>query len=112
MAFLPEKNYFEEDIISSYDLSTGSNNFTSSDISKFINFSLHFILDSSSGSNTFKLEQSNDGVNWSDLNGEVELPSGSTNFIIDKAFFSGKYVRINFITNDSGIVNCKLIAKR
>ena len=112
MAFLPEKTYLEESVITAYDLSTGSTSFVSSDISKFTSFSLQFILTNADGNNTFRLEQSNDNSNWSSLNGDVDLPVGSTNFVIDKAFFSGKYIKIEFITTGGGVIDCLLIAKR
>ena len=112
MAFLPEIASFEEQIISAYDLSTGGNVFTSSDIAQFKSFSLHFNCTDVSGNNTFFIEQSNDNTNWSNVSPEDTLPIGNSNFIIDKQFFSGKYLRIEFITNETGTVDCVLIAKR
>lgn len=112
MAFLPERNFFEGDIISAYDLSLGSTFFVSSDLSNFITISLQFVYSSVSGRNTFKLFQGNDGVNWSHLSEEFELPLGSGNFSIDKFYFSSKFIKIEFITVSGGTLSLKLLAKR
>lgn len=112
MAFLPEKTYFEELIANSYDLSNGPVNFQSSDISMFLNFSLHFDCSLIDGTNIFCIEQSNTGSAWSLLSDNYELSQGSSNFIIDKSIFTGKYIRICLTTADSGILTIMLIAKR
>ena len=112
MAFLPERNFFEEDLASSYDLSTGPATFASSEISKFTTISVQFIYSSVSGSNIFILEQSNDNTNWSNLSEEYELPVSTGNFIIDKGRFSGKYIRVNFTSVEGGTLSIKLLAKR
>jgi len=112
MAFLPERNSFEEDLASSYDLSTGVTQFVSSDIAKFTTISLHFIFSNITGSNVFTLEQSNDGTNWSELTTDYELPINTGNFILDKGRFSGKYVRVNLSSTTAGTLTIKLLAKR
>lgn len=112
MAFLPEKTFLEETLISAYDLSTGNGTFVSADLSKFTTFSLHFAGTDIAGGNSFELDQGNDNTNWSELATDVELPIGTSNFIIDKQNFSSKYVRINFVTTTSGTITCTLIAKR
>ena len=45
MAFLPERNFLEETLVSNYDLSNGPTGFTTSDISEFNTLSLQFIFD-------------------------------------------------------------------
>jgi hypothetical protein len=112
MAFLPERTFLEENLATNYDLSNGITGFTSSDLSKYLTFSVHFVYSSVAGSNIFVLEQSNDNTNWSNLSEEYELPVGSGNFIIDKGTFSGKYVRANFSSSASGNVSIVLLAKR
>ena len=112
MAFLPERNFFEEDLASSYDLSTGVATFASSEISKFTTISVQFIYASVDGSNVFVIEQSNDNTNWSELSQEFELPVGSGNVMVDKGRFSGKYIRVNLTSVSSGTLTIKLLAKR
>jgi hypothetical protein len=41
MAFLPEKNFLEETIANSYDLSNGITAFTSSELSKYMTISIY-----------------------------------------------------------------------
>ena len=79
MAFLPERNFLEETLVSNYDLSNGTSGFTTSDISEFNTLSLQFIYSSVAGSNLFTLEQSNDNTNWSDLSEEFMVPVGGGN---------------------------------
>jgi hypothetical protein len=112
MAFLPERNFFEETIISSYDFSSGVTDFISSDLSNFITISIQFVYFNIAGENTFRLLQGNDGVNWSYLSEEFDMPLGSGNFSIDKFYFSSKFIKIEFITVDSGTLSIKLLAKR
>lgn len=112
MAFLPEKNFLEEVVVTSYSLSGGTSAFTSSDISKYTTLSLQFNYTSIQGDNEFILEQSNDNTNWSELSESYILPLGSGNFVIDKGIFSGKYVRINFTITGTGNITIKLLAKR
>ena len=112
MAFLPERNFLEETLVSNYDLSNGPTGFTTSDISEFNTLSLQFIYTSVAGTNVFVLEQSNDNTNWSDLSEEYELPVSTGNFIIDKGSFSGKYIRVNVSTVGTGTLSVYLLAKR
>ena len=112
MAFLPERNFLEETLVSNYDLSNGPTGFTTSDISEFNTLSLQFIYSSVAGSNLFTLEQSNDNTNWSDLSEEFMVPVGGGNFIIDKGVFSGKYVKVNITTTTSGNLSIVSLAKR
>ena len=112
MAFLPERTYLEETLVSSYDLSNGISAFTSSDISQYITTSLQFVYSNIQGSTIFTLEQSNDNTNWSDLSEEYELPVSTGNFIIDKGSFSGKYIRVNVSTVGTGTLSVYLLAKR
>lgn len=112
MAFLPEENFFEEDLATNYDLSLGVSDFESTEISKFTTISLQFIYSGVSGPNLFMVQQSNNLINWSDISETQEIPVGTGNFIIDKGVFSGRYVRISFESVDSGIITIKLLAKR
>ncbi len=112
MAFLPERNFLEENLVTNYDMSSVPTGFTCSDISKFNTFSLQFIYSSVAGSNIFILEQSNDSNNWSDLSEEYELPIGGGNFIIDKNIFTGKYIKVDLTTTTNGDLTIILLAKR
>jgi len=112
MAFLPERNFLEETLLSSYDLTNGVTAVTSSDISEFNSFSLQFNYSNISGSNLFTLEQSNDNLNWSNLSEEFMIPVGSGNFIIDKTLFTGKYIRVDITTITSGVLTIILLTKR
>lgn len=112
MAFLPEKTYFEETLVSGYSLSNGATAFTSSDVSKYITLSIQFIYSNSNGDNEMVIEQSNDSINWSELSESYRLPVGSGNFIIDKNTFSGKHIRISFKTVGSGSITIKILSKR
>ena len=112
MAFLPEKTYIEEIIANSYNLTSGPTNFQSSDLSRFMSFSLHFGCNDILGDTAFCIEQSNDGTNWATLSDNYELDEGDTNFIIDKSYFTGKYLRVCIISASSGTLTIKLISKR
>lgn len=112
MAFLPERNFLEETIANTYDLSNGATGFTTSDISEFNTLSLQFVYNGISDSNIFILEQSNDNVNWSEISETYELPVGNGNFIIDKSTLTTKYVKVNFLTTGSGTITIKSIVKR
>lgn len=112
MAFLPEKNFLEETLVSGYSLSNGVTAFTTSDVSKYMTTSLQFIYSSVNDTNEFCLEQSNDSINWSLLSDEYIVPIGSGNFIIDKGTFSGKHLRVNFKITGTGTITIKLLAKR
>lgn len=112
MAFLPERNFLEETLVSNYDLSNGPTGFTTSDISEFNTLSLQFVYTNVAGTNVFVLEQSNDNTNWSDLSEEYALPVGDGNFIIDKGTFSGKYVKIDVTSTSSGNLTIISLAKR
>jgi hypothetical protein len=112
MAFLPERNFLEETLVSNYDLSNGPTGFTTSDISEFNTLSLQFIYTDVTGTNLFVLEQSNDNTNWSELSETYSLPVGGGNFIIDKGTFSGKYLKIEITTTTSGNLTIISLTKR
>jgi len=112
MAFLPEKNFLEETIANSYDLSNGITAFTSSELSKYMTISIQFNYTNIQGENEFIIEQSNDGTNWTELSENYSLPIGTGNFIIDKGVYSAKYIRVNFKITNNGIIIIKLLAKR
>lgn len=113
MAFLPERNYVEQTLVSNYPLSSGSSAFTSNDISRYKIISFQLIATSITGINKFVLEQSSDGINWVSLKDNTyEIGSGGGTLIIEKSNFSGKYVRFRFTETDSGSVTIYLISKR
>jgi hypothetical protein len=112
MAFLPEKTYIEETIANAYTLVSGPASFQSSDLSRFTNFSLHFTCTSIAGDTDFVLDQSNDGSSWAALSEEYQIPIGSSNFVIDKSLFTGKYVRVHVKNTGTGDLTIKLVAKR
>jgi len=112
MAFLPERNFLEETLVTNYDLSNGISAFTSSDFSQFKTVSLQFNYTNSNQNNDFTLEQSNDLINWSDLSEQFTLPVGSGSFVVDKNVFSGKYIRVNFKSVGSGNITIILLGKR
>ncbi len=113
MAFLPERNYIEETLVSGYTLTSGPDTFQSSDISRYSIISFQVIATSVTGVNRFKLEQSANGVSWvplKDVNYELETGAGA--LVIEKSAFSGKYVRFNLTDTDSGTISVLLICKR
>lgn len=113
MAFLPEDNFFEEELATAYDLTTGLTTFTSSDISAYSVISIQFIYANIDGSNLFVIEQSTEGNNfWSNVSPQYEIPVGNGNFIIDKSVFTGKYIRVDLQSTSSGELTIKLLAKR
>jgi hypothetical protein len=113
MAFLPERNYIEETLASSYNLTSGSDIFQSSDISRYSIISFQVIASSINGINRFRLEQSSNGTSWVPLKDiTYELETGSGSLIIEKSAFSGKYVRFNLTDTDSGTLTVILICKR
>jgi hypothetical protein len=113
MAFLPERNYIEETLASSYNLGSGPDNFQSSDISRYTIISFQVIASGINGINRFRLEQSSNGTSWVPLKDiTYELETGSGTLIIEKSAFSGKYVRFNLTDADSGTLTVLLICKR
>lgn len=112
MAFLPEKTYIEETIANAYSLSSGPTSFQSSDLSRFTNFSIQFTCTSITGENDFVIDQSNDGTSWSILSEEYQIKIGSSDFVIDKSIFTGKYIRVHVKNTGTGTLTIKLIAKR
>jgi len=113
MAFLPERNYVEQTLASSYSLSSGTSAFTSNDISRYKVISFQVVANSITGVNKFVLEQSSDGTNWVSMKDNTyELNTGGGSFIIEKSNFSGKYVRFRLTDTDSGSISIYLISKR
>lgn len=113
MAFLPERNYIEETLLSGYTLTSGADTFQSSDISRYSIISFQVIASGINGINRFKLEQSSNGTSWVPLKDiSYELETGSGALVIEKSAFSGKYVRFNITDADSGTLTVLLICKR
>jgi hypothetical protein len=113
MAFLPERNYIEETLVSGYTLSLGPDTFQSSDISRYSIVSFQVNTNSITGVNRFKLEQSANGTNWVPLKDVFyELETGAGSLVIEKSAFSGKYVRFNITDTDTGTISVLLICKR
>lgn len=113
MAFLPERNYIQETLALNYSLGSGTNSFTSSDISKFTIISFQINTSSITGVNRFKLEQSSDNSKWVPLKDIIyELDLGAGSLVIEKSFFSGSYVRLRLTDTSSGTITVLLTCKR
>ena len=112
MAYIPEKLALEETLASLYDLSSGGNIFTSSDISEYNKFNLQFSYSGIQGENVFVIEQSTDNVNWVEISETYDLVNGTGTFIIDKSEFTAKYVRVNLDIATEGTLTITLLAKR
>lgn len=113
MAFLPQRNYKEQTLANSYNLSNGITAFTSDNIAEFNKISLQINTTGLTGSNSFKLEQSSDNFNWTPFNDNTYvLDLGSGSLVIQKNDFSGKYIRVNLNDATNGTLSIFLIAKR
>ena len=113
MAFLPQRNYVEETLANSYNLSLGSTNFDSGNIADYNKFSLQVNTVGLSGTNRFRIEQSADGTNWVPINDTIYvLDNGGGSIVVQKNDFSGKYVRVNLIDAGAGTLTIILIMKR
>ena len=113
MAFLPERNFLEESLVSGYNLLGGPNEWSSSDVSRYNNFSTQIIFSGTGGENILLLEQSNDGTNWDEIeNSTVILPTGSGSTTLDRTVFTGKYLRAALTVSGSGNLTIKAIFKR
>lgn len=113
MTFLPERNYLEETLVTGYDLSLGPNDWDSSDVSRYNNFSVQIVFSGVGGTNTLSLLQSNDGLNWDDIeNSTVDLPVGTGSTTLDRSVFTGKYLRVNLSATTSGSLTLKTLYKR
>lgn len=113
MAFLPEKTYIEETLVSGYSLNSGPTSFQSSDISRYNTISFQINTSSITGINRFKVEQSSDGLNWVPLKDILyELETGGGSLVVEKSSFSGKYVRFNITDTTTGTISVLLICKR
>jgi hypothetical protein len=112
MAYIPEKLSNTETLLNNYDLSTGVTSSISSDISDYNKISVHFTYTAVDGSNIFRLQQSNDNINWSNLSEEYQIPISSGNFMIDKSQFTSKYVKIDISSVGSGNLSATLVVKR
>jgi hypothetical protein len=113
MAFIPERNYLEETLVTGYNLNLGPNEWDSSDVSMYNNFSVQIIYTAAGGSNVLSLQQSNDGANWDDIeNSTVDIPVGSGSTTLDRSVFTGKYLRVNLTAGTSGSLTLKTLHKR
>ena len=113
MAFLPQRNYVEQTLASSYNLSTGITAFTSDNIAEYNKISFQISVVGASGTNRFEIEQSSDNTTWVPVNDTTYvLDSGGGDILIQKNDFSGKYVRINLLDAGNGTLTIILIAKR
>jgi hypothetical protein len=113
MAFLPERNYLEETLVTGYNLSLGPNEWDSSDVSMYNNFSVQIVFTAAGGVNTLNLQQSIDGFNWDDIeNSTVNLPIGTGSTTLDRSVFTGKYLRVNLTAGTSGSLTLKTLHKR
>ena len=113
MAYIPEKIAFQETLASSYDLSNGETTFTSSEISEYNKFSVQFTCTNFKGQTTIRLEQSLNGSNWDIIeNSEITLTPSNCDITLQQMNWMSKYVRVNILTTDSGVINIYLLAKR
>ena len=113
MAYIPELLAFEETLASSFDLSTGTGTFTSSDISDYNKFSVQFTCTGFGGTAEVKLQQSLDGTNWDDVeNGDISLTSSNCNITLQQQNWISKYLRVVFVTAQQGTMSIYLLAKR
>lgn len=113
MTFLPERNFIEETLVSGYDLILGPTDWDSAEVSRYTNFSVQIIYSGASGDNNLMLKQSNDGVNFDDIeNSTVVLPTGSGSTTLDRTVFTGKYLRVSLTVSTSGSLTIKTLFKR
>lgn len=113
MAFLPERNYKEQTLANSYNLTNGITAFTSDSVVEFNKISFQINTTGLAGDTSFRLEQSSDNSKWTPLSEDTYiLPLGSGSLVIQKNDFTGKYVRVNLIDTGSGTLSIFLVAKR
>ena len=113
MAFLPERNFLEETLVTNYNLSSGTTSWSSSEVSRYTSFSIQIVYSSTAGINELLLEQSNDGTSWDEVdNSIVTLPIGSGSVTLDRSVFTGKYLRLRVTAVSSGLVTIKTMFKR
>ena len=113
MAYIPPLQSLSETLASSYDLSSSPANFTSTDLSQYSKISIQIIGNSLSKFVTFKLFQSNDNVNFDELDdADVILQPGNNSVTLEKSVFSGKYLRLRLISSSSGTATIELLAKK
>lgn len=113
MAFLPERNFFEETLVTGYNLSSGVADWTSSDVSRYISFSIQVEHTSILGTTVLLVEQSVDGTTWDTLtNSTVTIPNGTGSFTLERSVFTGKNIRVRLTFADQGTLTIKTIYKR
>ncbi len=113
MAFLPERNFLEEILVTNYSLSGGVASWSSSEVSKYNSFSIQVVYSSTAGINELLLEQSNDGTSWDEIdNSIIALPVGSGSVTLDRSVFTGKYLRLRLTAVSSGLITIKTMFKR
>jgi hypothetical protein len=113
MAFLPQRNFVEETLVNSYNLSAGISAFTSTNISDYNIISFQINANGINGNTTFVLEQSLDNINWTPISEDVYfLDNGSGSLTIQKSNFSGKYIRLRLTNAGSGTISVFLLSKR
>lgn len=113
MAYIPELLGFEETLANAYDLSSGTAQFTSSDISDYNKFSLQFTCIGFGGTAQIRLEQSLDGTNWDIVENSLKnLDASNCEFTFQQMNWMSKYLRVNLLTSQRGTMTIKLLAKR
>lgn len=103
--------YFEETLVTNYDLSNGVSGFTSSNLIQFSNVSIQISHVNVSDQPLICVDQSHDNINWDCIYEEL-LPVGTDSLTVERTNFTGKYLRFEVKDNNGqGTVSAKLIAK-
>lgn len=110
MAFIGAQ-YFEETLVTNYDLSNGVSGWTSSNLIQFRDASIQISHVSVDNQPFICIEHSHDNSSWDCIYEEL-LPFGTDSLTIERTNFTGKFLRFKIKdTNGQGIVSAKLIAK-
>lgn len=113
MAYIPEKISFTETLATSYNLTSGSISFASSNISDYNRISIQFVGSSIKGAVDYCIEQSNDNVNWDVFdNADLTFGASDSHFTIERNNFNGKHVRVRIKAATAGSLSLYLVAKR
>ncbi len=110
MAFIGAQ-YFEETLVTNYDLSNGISAFTSSNLIQFRDASIQISHVNVNDQPLICVDHSHDNTNWDCIYEEL-LPVGTDSLTIERTNFTGKFLRFRIKdTNGEGTVSVNLIAK-
>ena len=117
MSFLPSRTVFEEKLVDNHYISGATEYYVSGNIFDMSVLSIQIVTTEFNPDSIVEvgLEQSNDGINFDEIdNSTITLIiNGSTT--IERSNFSGKFLRVklhNMSINEFGVMNVFLIAKR